>query len=89
MVEIQKAIGGIAFGDIVKEYQLINPSRNGIKERVQDTVYTAEDMEVPALEIDENEDLFSEESIDNDNDDDDDLFDQSLELLALYSLDDL
>lgn len=75
MEEIQKAIGGSAYGDKVKEYQLIKPSRNGIKEGVQDTVYTAEDMEVPALEIDENEDLFSEESIDNDNDDDDDLFD--------------
>lgn len=73
MEEIRKAIGGSAYGDHVKEYQLIKPSRIGIKEGIQDTVYTAEDMRVPRLEEEDKDvNLFSEESID---DDDDDLFD--------------
>ena len=73
MEDIQAALGSKAYGDSIKEYQLIKPSRTGIKEGVQSTVYTAEDMEVPLLENDDDEgDLFAEESVD---DDDDDLFD--------------
>lgn len=71
MEDIRRAIGGSAYGDSVKEYRFIKPSQSGIKEGIQDTVYTDDDMIVkPLEEEDPNEDLFAEESVD-----DDDLFD--------------
>ena len=68
MEDIQRAIGNSAYGDPVKEYRFIKPSQAGIKEGIQDTVYTSDDMIVkPVEEEDEDVDLFSEESVDDDD----------------------
>ena len=61
--DIRRDLGGNVYGERVKEYQFVKPARNFARGR-KDTVYTAEDMIIKALDNelpDGTEDLFEDD----------------------------
>ena len=67
MDDIRAEIGGNVYGERIREYQLVKPARGFTKGR-QDTVWTDEDMVIKAIEetVPDSEDLFDEETVDDD-----------------------
>ena len=68
MDDIRAEIGGNVYGERIREYQLVKPARGFTKGR-QDTVWTDEDMVIKAIEetVPDSEDLFDEETVDDDD----------------------
>lgn len=71
MDDIRAEIGGSVYGDRIREYQLVKPARGFTKGR-QDTVWTDEDMIIKPIEeeVQDDEDLFEDEKVDDVDDDD-------------------
>ena len=71
MEDIRADLGGDVYGERIREYQFAKPARGFTKGR-QDTVWTEEDMIIKPIEeeIQDDEDLFEDEKVDDVDDDD-------------------
>ena len=66
MDDIRDELGGSVYGERIREYQFVKPARGFTKGR-QDTVYTEDDMHVKPLESEDDDNLFDEETVDEDD----------------------